>query len=213
MSVRENFMELLNSENAGFQEPQTRKYMNAIHKHHSRHMMIVPGNLRIDQRKSSRRKAEKTLIAALADPRVSLEAKDYIACMAVDIRPATLWALKRFRGTVLHSVIILRYIKADEELLAALMENKPLDKETCTIALRGADFLHTATIEKDGIVIPANSYFVDSFSDTLFKEMTTTLFMEHERMGLPLSAIATRARKLYNLDENIPDEWVAKVFA
>jgi len=216
MSVRENFMELLASKNADFQDPRTRKYINAIHKYHARYMMLRPGDLRIDQGKFARRKAEKVLAAALVDPLVSLGAKDYIACMAVDIRPATAWALQRFSGTVLHSVIVLRYIKADEELLAALMGRQSLDllldQETCTIALRSTDFLQNVTIEKEGIAIPANSYFVESFSDTLFKVMTTTLFTEYERMGLTLSEIASRARKVYNLDENLPDEWVAKVF-
>ena len=213
MKTMERLIQLL-AKDVDFNDKRTTKYVDTIYRTHLQYrLQRAEHSLRMGQGISAKRKAKKTLTAALTDPLLSLQAKNYIACMAVDLRPATLWALEHVRGEILRSVIIMGDVTADKEILEALIRNKPLDKETCTMVLQRPLFLRSVIRVKGGLKVPANSYFLQRLNDEIFKEMLTILFFEYPSMGLPLWEIASRARKVYNLDEGIPDEWVAKMFA
>jgi len=72
----------------------------------------------------------------------------------------------------------------------------------------GPHFLHPEALIKN---ISAPVYFVRSFDDELFKEMVSMLLLGRVQFGIPLAEIIGRARKLYDIDEGVPDEWVEKV--
>jgi len=211
MTVHENFLETL-EQDVDFSNKRISKYLDIIYKNHTRSDIALGQELRFDQSKRAKRKAIKTVEAALADSRLNLKDKDYIACVAADLRPATLWVLERFGAPVLHSVFAMRNVRGDNELLQALFKNQPFDKENCTIALQSLNFFGAWTIVENGVTMNGAVAFVQNFDDAFFMEMAPALFAEHKRMRLSLPDLASRARKLYNLDESIPDEWIAQMF-
>jgi len=154
--------------------------------------------------------AEKLLLKALADPDLSIGAKNYLAYLGLNLRTAKIWALEHFAGAALHRVIVSTGLLYGPAMVAALLRNKHLDRVTVEITLRSGDF-------NTGHMKPHEYYtskikFLDQLSDNLFKEVTSMVFAERKRLMISLEALASRARKAYDIDESVPDEWVERMF-
>ena len=117
------------------------------------------------------------------------------------IREGRLWSLEYLSGRELDS--FFRAVTMEKDEIAAVAKN-----ENVSFPFVEKLISSFANLNYENIEWSPSELYITNMNDVTAYDFLGELASNHERLSLDLPTIYARARKLYDLDESIPDVWV-----
>jgi len=132
----------------------------------------------------------------------SFELKKTLAMKLFRIDPINTWSFRNIDGNPLHLLSMVGSYTVAARKQAVLNEN--FTWETVK---------HMMLVNTQLSIEQKNEFIRDLNDTVVTRDFITELMKIRATAGLDLGIVAARARKLFNLDESIPDEWVEKMLS
>jgi len=117
------------------------------------------------------------------------------------IREGRLWSLENLSGRELDSFFTAITMGKDE--FSAVAKN-----ENVTFAFLKKLIQSFSNLTYENVTWSPSKTYISEMNDVTAYDFLEKLASNHEEFNLDLPTIYVRARKLYDLDESIPDAWV-----
>jgi len=144
------------------------------------------------------KEATEVIDSVLDNPNLSIAVKTYLAYNGRYVRRASTWCFEHLEGNSLYD-FYMGHLEPSESLIISFASNENLNWDTVVAAL--------TPLERE-----AAELFFEHLNNKTFKEFSILLFKDRRFLQVPLPTVANKARKVYDIDNSVPDEWIEKMF-
>lgn len=154
--------------------------------------------------------AGELLKDVLSDTSTSMNVKNYLASIALLRYEAQVWALEHFPDESLCKV--LKDFFLDEKLEELLLKRKRLTWKVLDAALSGLALDNQRRDKVEVLMVwRRKTAFFAKLPDKVVSNIAGKLLLSCWRLNIKEEDVMSRLRKIYDLDESIPDDWVRKM--
>ena len=140
----------------------------------------------------------------LKDDKLSVAIKSLLAYEGRYLNVAKLWSYEHFSGLPLEELVAFFPLNAKTALATARNENHTSHSVDLLLALYAP--AHDSDVD-------AKQVFVENLNETAFRSALSALFAYRRWIKGSNVSVIGRAKKLYNIDEGTPDEWVVRLLS